>query len=230
MLTRHDFGGGVALALTVVKPQLAFIVTPLFILWGCYHRRWAFLIGTFLSVVALFIVSWLVRPGWIDEWLPIVYSLTYDPPTIPVPSIWGLFRAIGISNWRLWAASVTAIVIMLVSSIWWLARSDMDRLPLLVSVALVATPLVAPKIWRYDLMLLLMPWMYSLAWFSRNLKMPRGLIRLVQAMLFLWVIALPYLILEQMSIPLGSALPFLLLPLSLIPCFGIIVRDDLQQI
>lgn len=229
MLTRHDLEAGLVLGLTVVKPQLTFVVTPLFVLLGYYHRRWAFLIGTFLSVVALLILSWVVRPGWIEEWLPIVYSLTYEPPTNPVPSVWGLFRIIGIPNWRLWAVSVTAIVITLVSWIWWLARRNIGQLPLLVSVALLATPLVAPKIWRYDLTLLLMPWMYSLAWFSRNLNMPRGLIRLIQVTLFMWVIALPYLILKQISIPLSSPLPSLLLPLSLIPCFGIMFRYDLQH-
>lgn len=60
---------GVALALSTIKPQMGFLFVPFLLLWGLRERRWRF-VGAFTALWSgLMLLSFLVLPSWLGEWL-----------------------------------------------------------------------------------------------------------------------------------------------------------------
>ncbi|RMH01441.1 MAG: DUF2029 domain-containing protein [Chloroflexi bacterium] len=65
----RDFGAGVLLALTTVKPQMSFLLIPALLLWGVGQRRWRF-VGSFTAVLGgLVLLSFLFLPSWLTSFI-----------------------------------------------------------------------------------------------------------------------------------------------------------------
>jgi hypothetical protein len=90
---RRDGLGGVALALTTIKPQSVFLVIPLLLIWAISRRRWRF-VGVFaLTLGALLAASFLAQPGWLAGFLQqaLAYpAYTAYPPYLLTSATWVL--------------------------------------------------------------------------------------------------------------------------------------------
>ncbi len=60
----NDAWAGVALAATVIKPQMVIVVAPWLLLWTLAQRRWRFLGGLLFAGGALLLSSMMLFPRW----------------------------------------------------------------------------------------------------------------------------------------------------------------------
>jgi hypothetical protein len=91
----------IAYALMTLKPQLMLFAIPEMIRWTRRQKL------TWLGwTAALWLPSWLVRPGWVGEW---IYALTRYAPHIS-------------SN--LWAAPVWIVIggLIAIPLVWWITK------------------------------------------------------------------------------------------------------------
>jgi Glycosyltransferase family 87 len=76
---------GILLALTLIKPQMTALVVAYLLLWSLdqWRTRWRF-VGSFLFTSALLVASsLLVWPGWISQWLHVVFGYRqYSTPPL----------------------------------------------------------------------------------------------------------------------------------------------------
>ena len=67
--TQHDIGAGVVLALTTLKPQMAFLLIPGLLLWALFNRRWRFVIASAVTMGILLLLSFALEPTWLADFL-----------------------------------------------------------------------------------------------------------------------------------------------------------------
>lgn len=149
---RQSFWSGFLLGLVVAKPHLFILFLPAVGLLFLTRRDWRALGGLLVSVVALFIISWLIRPGWLWRWLGAraKASLTFGTPTL-----WGLaFDIVGPGHWILIGALIAALASGL--TLFLIVRRSGD--PVFgIGLAVCGSLLVTPYLWNYDQLLLLVP-------------------------------------------------------------------------
>lgn len=91
----HDRAAGVVLAISVLKPQMGFLLVAFLLLWALRARRWQF-VGAFVVTFGLLIVtSFVLLPSWLTDWLNIVrlypqYTAAAFPDSAGSP-VWILF-------------------------------------------------------------------------------------------------------------------------------------------
>jgi hypothetical protein len=66
---QNDILSGVLLALSIAKPQMAFLLIPFILFWGATRRRWRLIGATFGSLTVLIMGSILIMPDWPIRWL-----------------------------------------------------------------------------------------------------------------------------------------------------------------
>jgi hypothetical protein len=66
---RRDGLAGLLLALSLAKPQMAFLILPFLLLWGALARRWSLIVSTCAFSLALLGGSIAVMPDWPILWL-----------------------------------------------------------------------------------------------------------------------------------------------------------------
>jgi hypothetical protein len=66
---KRDVWAGFLLALSVAKPQMAFLVAPFTVLWAASHRRWSVVVSSLGFLALLLGVSFLLIPDWPILWL-----------------------------------------------------------------------------------------------------------------------------------------------------------------
>ena len=138
---REDFLAGILLALSVAKPQMAFLLIPFVVVWAGRSRRWVLIASAIVSFVVLVGVSLLLVPAWPLLWLRQVadypaYTALGSPVSIlagiiPAASRWitivltGVMVGYGLWEWALatpnddrkfqWAAQLTIVITSLVA-------------------------------------------------------------------------------------------------------------------
>lgn len=144
---------GVALSLVASKPQLAFLILPLWLLLAVVRRRWSFVAG-----LAGALAAWLILPAYfIGNWIPGFFDmarLAADTCQDPMYEGSGLALKLGV-----------AIPLFATVSVAWfrsLKRQREANLGFLLSVSVGATLFVTPFIHHYDLVLTLLPLLYGL--------------------------------------------------------------------
>jgi hypothetical protein len=156
--TGRDRLAGAALALAVVKPQLAVVVVPALLLWGARRGRWGAVAGFAATLGGLCLVSTLARPDW-----PV--AMLAAPSRIPIPTAidprvgvtWlSACRALGLSGAGLAAAylaGATAAALVALRAAWSRAADALD----VAALGLLAAFFAAPYALGYDLAALLVP-------------------------------------------------------------------------
>ncbi|MFZ4813999.1 MAG: glycosyltransferase family 87 protein [Phototrophicaceae bacterium] len=141
---RQDRLAGVALALTTIKPQMAFLMIPFLVLWALRYQRWKFLISSALAFGALMGLSFILQPDWLGAWIEQVRLYpTYTRDGSPV---WILFEVL-----LGWSPTVGYIVrgIAVVGMLWaWFAVIGQRRDDLFLwafMVTLWVTHAVGPR-------------------------------------------------------------------------------------
>lgn len=154
---RWDGLAGVALGLSIVKPQLAFLVVPGVIAWAAARRRWRLLASTCVTVGGLVALPAIFQPNWIASFLR--QLMDYQNP-FTAPAIVAAERCCAIWDAAGWLGPLLVVAILgAVAFGWWVAARggrDADFL-WAVGITLIATTAVAPQISTVNQVVLLLP-------------------------------------------------------------------------
>lgn len=131
-----DIGAGILFALSISKPQMAFLIIPFVLIWAYSQHRFSFIWSLFASSLGLFVLSLLFIPNWPLQMLWQLlqypsYTQTGSPIDIIAASIPGLSVKLNIglhiviwgylivewiltwkkpTQWFLWAAMMTLVI------------------------------------------------------------------------------------------------------------------------
>lgn len=174
---------GIFLAAILLKPNPFILFAPLLGLWLLWQRRWRTIAAALLTTIVLFLITWLIQPGWLFDWLNVTEKAAVVTIT---PTLWGLAAEWGGSAWWLVGLLLT---IALTAGVG-LAVFRPPRLPdaAVYALALAASLLVTPYVWTYEHVLLYLPWT---AWYARQSSAGRARLGwLAQTLLVPWVVFL----------------------------------------
>jgi hypothetical protein len=181
------FPAGLFLALTTIKPHLAYIIMPIILLDALVRWRWQLLAGFLLPVVGGTAVAFFFRPSFLADYIGLMGSgrvLSYQPPTLSfMLSLW-----LGWPSLRLIALAILPLCLAL----WWFKwrKQNIDWLPLTAAMLLLSV-MTAPYGWSFDVMVLLVPILLCTVWLAEKQIQPFQAVILV-ALFFLANILLIY--------------------------------------
>ncbi|MCC6604564.1 MAG: DUF2029 domain-containing protein [Anaerolineae bacterium] len=148
----RPFLAGIILSLVIIKPNAFVLFVPAFGLWLLWRRRWHILAGAAAGGLGMLLVSWLVLPGWLSEWLNVTGKTEVTAIT---PTVWGLAYEI----WPEWWAILGLVFVVVVTAVVGLilfrnpTLTETEVMPL----ALIGSLLTTPYAWVYEHLLLLLP-------------------------------------------------------------------------
>jgi len=165
----HPFTAGFLLALMVVKPNATAILLVTVGLVFLVRRDWQALAGLVTGGLILLIVTWVILPGWLLQWLAIAGKAQIARQN---PSIWGLTYEWG--GKRLWPGSAVGtgglLYLALLFFLWKQRRGDW---PFSVGLAVITSIFLAPYLWVYEQVVLLFPTIIALHWGLASKQGPR---------------------------------------------------------
>lgn len=143
----HGLWAGVALACATLKPQMTYMLAPLFLLWALRYRQWRFM-GGFLGMFAILMgASFILQPDWFGDWVNQV-RLYPQYTAISVPDtgspVWIIVQSwLGLGDIAELLVAMIFVLAMLWG--WWMLiiQKQADRFLWVVSLTLVVTHLVA---------------------------------------------------------------------------------------
>ena len=151
-----DILAGFWLALSTIKPQMVFLLIPLFLLWAIYHRRWR-LVGSFtVSMTVLVLSSLLLVPTWIADFF--TWMSRYPSYTAIGSPIWTLthyfFPQLGTP-----AETVISLLVLGHLLYTWRGAANRNWLEFdwVVAITLIVTNLIALRTATTNYVVLLMP-------------------------------------------------------------------------
>jgi hypothetical protein len=148
----RSFLAGIMLASVALKPNVFIFFVPTLGLWLLYKKRWTIIAGAAAGGLTLFILSWVVQPGWLVEWMNVKGKLIATPFT---PTIWGIAYELANTNWKILGGG---FVIIIATFLGWLIFSQKYLSTLHVtSLALIGSLLLTPYAWVYEQVYLLIP-------------------------------------------------------------------------
>lgn len=162
---------GACLALTTIKPQLVFLLIPVWLAWAIIRRQWTFL-ASFGSLMALLlIVPWFFVRDWIGSFFSAMQSYRgYSSTFNPLERSFSLLLSAP-------AASLLAVVVSLalLAYLLWIIRRAVKKgtnhsFHLVMSVATLVTLLVTPETSVYNMVLIFLPALFCL----RHLHVGQG--------------------------------------------------------
>lgn len=112
----RDLVAGIVLAISTYKPQLGFLFYPFLLLWALRVRRWRFLSAFVATFGALMLISFVLEPTWLRDWLQQISQYTsYTEIGSPV---WVINqRLLPFGSAGEWIMNAALMVFMLVY--WW---------------------------------------------------------------------------------------------------------------
>lgn len=148
----RPFLAGIALSFVILKPNAFVLFVPAFGLWLLWRQRWRVVAGAVAGGLGMLLVSWLVLPGWLSEWLNVTGKTEVTAIT---PTVWGLAYEI----WPEWWAALGIVFVVGVTAVLGLiiyrqpTLTETEVMPL----ALIGSLLTTPYAWVYEHLLLLIP-------------------------------------------------------------------------
>jgi hypothetical protein len=163
----HDGWAGAVLVLATIKPTLVFLAVPFLLLWTVLRRRWRFALGFGVTLTAAMLLSWLLLPTWLTDWL---YRISlYSDYTVGQSPVW-LFTHVG------WPAMgqtgevlLTVLLLGLMLVAWWQSfkTTTTDYLLWALGVTLVVSDLIVSRSATTNYVLLLLPTLWLFAQLAR---------------------------------------------------------------
>jgi len=206
---RRDTAAGISLALTIAKPQMAFLLIPFLLVHAVSRRRWRFVLSSAGAFVVLMLASELLLPGWLLDWIRQLQDYpAYTSIGSPISILAGFVPG---------AKQVINIVLtaaLLGGMLWsWLraCREGGEVFLKAAMLTLVVTNLVAFRTATTNYVVLLPVLLYIVKyWVARSAR--RGTIAAVLAMIIL-LVGIWVLFLLTVDGNIEGALPYLPLPL-----------------
>ena len=166
MLWRNgqDFASGLVAGLLLYKPQHAAVLAAALIL----SRGWRAAAGLALTAIGLIVITLITMPGALPDYLhklpqmiavmQVQSDYSWDRH-VTLKAFWRLLfqgTDAGTMNWMPWLCwwASEAIVLRILWEIFQAARRDPTQTDRLIAASIVATPLLAPFFFDYDLLIL----------------------------------------------------------------------------
>ncbi len=163
---KREASAGAMLALPLVKPQLVYLVVPTLILDFVRQRRWRALAGFGGLLAALTAIVFILRPGFVGEYLATFGSgRLFDYQT---PNLGGWLQML--FGWS-WAKLMGLAFLPLTVIIWWHYSENLET-RVLVDGGVILSLITAPFVWSYDFVVLLVPLMSVVGWIGDG-KLPQ---------------------------------------------------------
>jgi hypothetical protein len=143
-IKKRDTLGGVALALSTIKPQMGFLIVPFLLLVALSERRWRYIILSLAMLAVLIGVSFVLQPSWLGDWLAQVsiYS-SYTALGSPVWIVTQYYLNLGNTG------EILAIIPLVILLLWaWyqvIVKHKTERLLWTAVLTLTITHLIAPR-------------------------------------------------------------------------------------
>ena len=221
----YDLWAALPLALATVKPQLAFFPILGWTVWMLSRRQWRGVLwagGMGVALVALPL-------PWIGFWLPGFYrqiSTYWNYTGADSPLTLLIFFLL--DN----AARTAILVVGLLAGVLyliWLARRSKDWMPVL-SASIVLTIALVPLSYVYDIVLLLLPWLYILHALSQLKGRKWRTLQIVTATIPLWswgiILFLQPFFATQNWIFNAAAIDKMLIPITLLMIFLFVEKQS----
>lgn len=152
---------GIALAISTVKPQMGFLIVPFFLLWGLRYRRWKFIVSFGVTMLVLLVVSFVLQPSWLGDWLKQLGNYTsYTALGSPVWIITSYYLHLG--NWAELLISGLLGLSMLVTW-YWVLRGHPEQFMWASVMTLTVTHLIAPRTATPHYVVFIIPLMFYFA-------------------------------------------------------------------
>lgn len=153
----RDSLAGTLMALSIAKPQMAFLILPFVLLWALRQRRWMIILWTIGVLLVWVGGSLAILPDWPARWLGQVLEYPqYTDLGSPISILADLVPPI--SGWINGILSAGLVMYMLWE--WYLARAGEDNhLQWAAALTLVVTNLVAFRTATTNYIVLLPAWM-----------------------------------------------------------------------
>lgn len=139
--------GGVALALSTLKPQMGYLMVPFLLLWALREKRWRYGAAFAVTFGALFAASFLLLPSWLGDWLAQVGI--YQGYTALGSPVWIVSETLryftGAGAWLEGALNLPFYGLMLWAWYGVLVQRKPERLLWAAALTLTVTHLVAPR-------------------------------------------------------------------------------------
>lgn len=148
----RPFLAGIILSFVIIKPNAFVLFVPAFGLWLLWQRRWRIIAGAATGGLAMFVISWLVLPGWLFEWLNVTGKTEVTAIT---PTVWGLAYEIWPEGWAILGLIFVVVVTAVIGLI--IFRNPRLTETEVMPLALIGSLLVTPYAWVYEHLLLLIP-------------------------------------------------------------------------
>lgn len=118
---RKQYFAGILLAWCAMKPHLSWIIIIFFILQSLHRREWSVLAGLAIGGLILSVISWILVPTWLSDWINAIFNYVGYVPNQPILISW--INSLGLS----WASlrvklAITLIVVpstILLLLSWW---------------------------------------------------------------------------------------------------------------
>ena len=214
-LRGRDSWGGVALALSTLKPQMGFLIVPFLLIVALRTRRWRYTRAFAITFVGLIALSFILMPSWFTDWLGQVsiYS-SYTAIGSPVWIITQYYLGLG----SLGENIAIGALVMLMLWAWYsvLINRRAERLLWTIVLTLTVTHLVAVRTATTHFVVFTLPMLFYLRELSKHRRGWLAAIILLCAFAITWIHFLTTVQGEFEDPSLYLPLPFTMLALLII--------------
>lgn len=119
---RCYLAAGLLFVLLTIKPTLIFLAAPFLLLWAATRRRWRFVLGFLGGTAFLTLVSLLIWPTWIGDWLGRVGS--YPEYTAGQGLVWLLTHRAFPGLGQMGEAIIVTLLVAGMLYVWWRIMRD----------------------------------------------------------------------------------------------------------
>lgn len=154
---------GACLALTTIKPQLIFLLIPVWLAWAIFRRQWTFL-ASFGSLMALLLIlPWFFVDDWIASFFSAMQSYRgYSSTLNPLERSFSLLFSAPAAGLLTIVISLALLAYLLLILRRVVKKGTNHSFYLVISVATLVTLLVSPETSVYNMVLILLPALFCL--------------------------------------------------------------------
>lgn len=182
LVKRRDGLAAVALALSTIKPQMGFLIVPLLLVWGLYTRRWRFVAGFAAVMAGLLLVSFILVPTWVGDWL--AQLGLYPSYTALGSPVWIVTQYyLGLGDAAEWVTAGGLLAALLWAWYSVIIRQRTERFLWAVALTLTVTHLIAPRTATPHYVVFLLPLVFYLRQMSRIRRGGRWVVLALLALL-----------------------------------------------
>jgi len=165
---RNDWLAGAFIALTSIKPQVAFIFWIALLFWVIQQRRWLIFISTAITIIVLTLIALVFNHHIIEQY--IVMLQTYRISEWANPTIGAYLRFFWFGTDKFWLQILPSLLGGLWFLYYWHIHNKswnwVYELPLL----LLVSQIISPYTWTYDQVILIPAIIQASIWIESDWK------------------------------------------------------------